>query len=434
MRLPAPRIIAIDDEQDALDGITRGLNDYGAACLPVLFTAEEAMTECAHVRVIFADLHLIRGLPGDHNGDFSIIGRLVEEIKPLGPYLIVLWTQYPEQAENLYQYLIDNLGDVAKPFSVQPLDKADHLDHKGNVKEPKALVGAIASAVAKQPQVGALLNWEDRVLGAAGDTVSSIAAMANEAVDGTSLDVELGRLLRHLAAGSVGRGHVEDDPFRAVNDALLPIVADHIGAMRSLSADDQLWRDAVGGMGRKGSLAGSQAARLNRLLHIVPLSADQDGSERGAVIGLPGEMLGDSFLETFAIAPEKAMEEEFMCELPDNNIELARWVLVQTQAACDYAQERPGPLPFHLGLWLPQSRVTPERKRKPKAALWRSPNFEHQNEIWVLHVNARFSLSLIKARIAEAEPLLRVREQLLNDIIFHLHSYGARPGIISFKS
>ena len=34
MMLPAPRIIAIDDEPEHLEGLTRGLNRYGAACLP----------------------------------------------------------------------------------------------------------------------------------------------------------------------------------------------------------------------------------------------------------------------------------------------------------------------------------------------------------------------------------------------------------------
>ena len=106
-----------------------------------------------------------------------------------------------------------------------------------------------------------------------------------------------------------------------------------------------------------------------------------------------------------------------------------RWVLVQTQAACDYAQAQPGPLPFHLGLCLPASEA---RRGMPPAALWRSPCFDLDGKPHFLHVNARFQMSLPSAEVAEAQPLFRLREQLLNDLIYRLHSHGARPGIISF--
>ena len=125
--LPAPRVVAIDDELEHLEGLTRGLNRHGTACLPIHFTGEPAsIPPCRHVRVIFADLHLGGGPPGDHTQDFSTIGGLLEDtIKPSGPYLIVLWTMYPEQADGLHAFLKKRLQDVPKPFAVQPLDKND---------------------------------------------------------------------------------------------------------------------------------------------------------------------------------------------------------------------------------------------------------------------------------------------------------------------
>ena len=105
--LPAPRVIVIDDDSEHLVGLTQGLNQYGAACLPVHFTGEtEAIPFCPHVRVIFADLHLSGGAPGDYARDFSIIGGLIEDvIRPSGLYLIILWTMYPEEANRLHDFL-----------------------------------------------------------------------------------------------------------------------------------------------------------------------------------------------------------------------------------------------------------------------------------------------------------------------------------------
>ena len=42
------------------------------------------------------------------------------------------------------------------------------------------------------------------------------------------------------------RDHVDEDRFRAVNEALLPILADRIASMRSREIDDQLWQAAIG--------------------------------------------------------------------------------------------------------------------------------------------------------------------------------------------
>ena len=246
MRLPAPRIIAIDDERNHLEGLTQGLNRYGAACLPVHFAGEPAaVPPCPYVRVIFADLHLSGGPPGNHVQDFSTIGGLIEDtIKPTGPYLIVLWTMYPDQANDLHRFLRERLRDVAKPFAVRALNKNDHLDPQGDVRSPEGLVVAIGQIIAEQPQIGALLNWEECVLSAAADAISSIVELAETARDDRRLSEEVGRLFAKLAVAAVGKEHIEESRFRAVNEALLPILADRIASLRPQKAERKLWQAA----------------------------------------------------------------------------------------------------------------------------------------------------------------------------------------------
>ena len=428
MMLPAPRVVVIDDDPKHLKGLTQGLNRYGTACLPIHFTGETAaIPPCPHVRVIFADLHLIVGPPRDYNTDFSTIGGLLENtIKPSGPYFIVLWTRYPEQADGLHASLKKRLRDVPKPFAVHALDKNDHLDPDGSVKNPESLVKAIRQVVAEQPQIGAMLNWEERVLGAAADAVSSIMELAESKTKDRNPGEEVGRLLTNLAVAAVGEEHAGEDRFRAVNEGLLPILGDRIASMRSREADNTLWQDALGEVG----MSQNQAAKLNRLLHIAPSAPDGDGTERGAVIALLEEFSGEAFAETFDLTPEEAAEKQFWRKQSQEDAASFKWVLVQTQAACDYAQNRPGPLPFHLGLCLPASEA---RSGTPPAALWRSPYFKHDGQPHFLHVNARFQVSLPSGKARQTPPLFRLREQLLNDLIYQLHGYGARPGIISLR-
>ena len=69
------------------------------------------------------------------------------------------------------------------------------------------------------------------MLGAAADAVSSIMDLTEPAPADVNQNEGVGRLLAGLAAAAVGKEHVEEDRFRAVSDALLPILADRIGSM-----------------------------------------------------------------------------------------------------------------------------------------------------------------------------------------------------------
>ena len=431
MKLPAPRIIVIDDDQKHLEGLAQGLNRLGTSCLPVHFTGELTIEPCSHVRVIFADLHLSSGTPGDHAKNFAMIGGLIEEsIRPSGPYFIVLWTMYPNEAPALHKYLAEGLQGVVKPFTVHPLDKSKHLDAQGEVKNPEELVQTISRIVAQEPQIGALFNWEERVLDAAAETLSSITAMAASAANDETTGQGTGRILRNLAIGAVGVKHVKEDRFRAVNDALLPILADHIASLRSRQPDDELWQQAISGADAELDLSIDEAAKLNRFLHIAPSNPNDDGRKRGIVLPLPEEFSGEAFEDVFGLTAEKAKERQFLCKKPDDSGDQSCWVLIQTQASCDYAQKQPGSLPFHLGLCLPDFQVG---RDKPPAALWCSPVFEYENSIRALHVSARFQVSLSKAMARQATPLFRLREQLLNVLIYQIHDYGARPGAMLFR-
>ena len=426
MMLAAPKVIAIDDEREHLEGLVNGLNQYGFSCLQVHFTGDmESVDPCSHVRVIFADLHLGAGPVSDHARDFAIIGGFIEEtVKPSGPYFIVLWTMYPEQAASLQENLEERLQAVTKPFAVLPLNKSDHLDGNGNVKSMEKLVEAIKSIVETQPQIAALFNWEDRVSEAVSDTVASIFRMVG---DGDRAQ-EVGRLLAQLAVAAAGKDRVEQDRFPAVNEALLPILADHIASLRLRDDDDETWQAAFTQDNIREELSIKEKAKLNSRVHIDSPEGIQ-GNDRGAIIALP-DKLSDEFEQNFGIPQKNAAETQFHCRDFVENDDRFRWVLVQSQAACDYALKRPGSLPYYLGL-----EVAEKFKKRGSFpdALWISPPFEAESTSFFLHINARFLVSLSPEDAMKERPLYRLREQLLNDFIYRVHSYSARPGMISFR-
>lgn len=434
--LPTPRVVVIDDEIDHLDGLTRELNRSGVSCLPIRFDGSgENVWPCPHVRVIFADLHLGQGTPTEHTTNFSRIGGIIEEsIRPSGPYLVVLWTRYPEQAPRLHDFLTTRLKNVKKPFAVERLDKSEYLSLNGQVRSPRKLIRAIRSIVDARPQISALLEWEDRVVDASVETISSVLEVVE--LDGAATAENeawidrIGKLLACLAAASVGREHVEEDRFRAVNEALLPILADRLLRLRSSDASQKLWRAALSRRDMRENLSIAESARLNRFLHIDLSPVSSAGAERGSVIKLPSSML-KNFEDEFGADDGMIAVEEFGRKNATVDGSACSWVLVQSQAACDYAQMRSGPLPFYLGLCIPNVNVN--KKRKIPAAVWSSPYFEIESVPCILRVHGRFQVSLTASQAAKERRIFRLREQLLNSLIYEIHGYGARPGIIAFR-
>ena len=426
----SPRVIAVDDDAGHLSGLTKCLNSHGIACLQIHFTNEPiAINACPDVRVIFADLHLGGGVLGaDPTTDFGVIGDLLENtIRPAGPYFVLLWTMYPTYANALREFLEKRVQGVTKPFAVIPLAKGDYLDGDGKVTNEDALMAKITEISTTLPSIGALFDWEERVLGATGQTVSSILDL-NAGQEGDARVHAVGRVLRMLAIQAVGKNHVDANRFGAVNEALLPILADRITNLSPAQVNDGFWQAAFEAVGEEARLTLEQAATLNSLVHIADYD-DVGTSEHGAVICLP-ETWRANYNAIFGIDEECAAREQFRCSNFVPADDRFRWVLVQCQAACDHAQSHPGPRPWYLGLEFPAAN---RRTGTPPAALWRSPIFEISNENRYLHVSASFLRALVPQAVQEMVPVYRLREQILNDLIYHVHRHGARPGMMSFR-
>ena len=428
--LGSPRIVAIDDQREHLTGLASCLNRNGVACLQICFAGDaKGIKACPNVRVIFADLQLVAGAGSDHTKDFATIGGLIEDtIKPVGPYYIVLWTRYPDQAPALMEFLSQRLGrDVTGPFGVHPLSKSEHIDSDGSISNDEKLMEAISNIVRGSPQVGALFEWEGRVMGATGRTVASIFDLAPAADTGERSD-RLGKILGHLGMEAVGRPHLATNQFRAINEALLPILADRITGMRLEGHESELWRAALKIPARRAALSVEEAARLNRLVHIAHAEGTSP-SARGVVVPLPDSYRAD-FCDHFGISETKAAGERFRCKKYDSDSSCFRWVLIQCQPACDYAQSNAGSLPYYLGLDFPEEHRS--KGGKLPQSTWRGPAFELDGEIRRLRVNSGFPLALAASAVQPIKPLYRLREQLLNGLVYHLHSHAARPGMMSF--
>lgn len=432
---PATRIIVVDNDREHLDGLVGALHQQDLSCRS--FHYPEDMSDAQpspHVRVVFTDLNLVEGdMSHDRATCYGAIGSLiVDVVRPSGPYILVLWTRHPEHAQELSDFLSEDLPAEMCPLTVAPLAKEAYLQG-GLAINAHALGRAIDTVIGSVPQVAALLAWEAHVMNAAGHTVAEIGRLARLAED-TDVARGIAMLLVTMAEASAGI-NVERDRFGAVSRALVPVLADRVATSAQQgdrTKPQEVWRAAFGEGDVEAKLPGRVTAALNYASLMAP-GEGGTGDARGAVVSLSDLPSGECYRDQLGLTKLAMVEKQFGCRKYGGAEDgVYRWMLVQTQAACDHAQGHPGSLPYYIGLDFPASRV---KKGKPPFACWPSPTFlaDENGEIRVLHVNARFGVSLPRDVTRHVTPLYRLREQLLGTLIYHIHSYGARPGMISFR-
>lgn len=447
MIFTAPRFVVVDDNFNHIRAVLDAFQSLGSPCIGVHFDPATNLNRdhFRAVRCLFLDLHLTGGQLGtDHKGDFARIQTILEDniSDRGGPFVLVMWTAHPHLKDELVAYLDKNLDPdrpQARPLLVMTVAKETFIDlTAGTVKDAKGLRDEIAAAVTANPQLAALLGWENDVLAAAGDTLTSLINLVpTDQRTSASFAVALDTILSRLACEAVGRPNVDVDHRAAVNVALAPILNDRIMNQSVSEETKDLWKKAVTRHNDTDLAQSSpkEAGQVNRMLHLaVPGAETIRPTDWGSVVAWPYAWTDDELAKRMGIKIAQMLGGEFLIEKADRARCLPR--LVRVGAACDYAQNRAGPLTYFFGFEIPENA---ERKKDSKGeplklseAVWRSPVFitPETTEPSSLHIHVRFPLIELSNSCASWTTCYRLREQLLMNLITSASGYASRPGIV----
>ena len=440
MFLP-PRFVVIDDNPKHLDAILKVFQTLGTSCLGVVFDPERGLENQRFdgVRGLFLDLHLIDStVTTDETRHFATIAGILEtSISPAGgPFVLVVWTEHAQYVQGLKEYLDESLDDGAKPharpIAVMGLPKDRFIEiATGQILEHRAeeLRDAVEGTLSEKPQLAVLLAWEADVVAAAGATLSTVIELVPEEQRGsTTFASGLDEVLSRLAGAAVGQPHVGVDPRAAITTALAPILADRIVNQTVSPADAEVWERAVTWRG-KDALNSKTAGMVNRMLHVAVPPETIQPTDWGAVVEFPNELDDNTLQSLFGVTPDQLLGQEFKIEQKDRD--RCRPRLVRVGAACDHAQNRPGPLWYLFGLEI----ACDIKRNRPPASEWSSPDLllEPNTGPFFLAVNSRYSVSVPAAEAGKWQPAYRLREQLIMHLISHAGSYLTRPGIVQFR-
>ena len=434
-----PRFIVVDDRPEHLTEILGVFQNLGTPCLGITYDPNQGFDKQSFegVRALFLDLHLIDDtMTTNKSQHFAVIaGLLADNISPTGgPFILVIWTEHEHEVDDLKAYL-DEPNVIkeshARPLAIISLKKSRFINiNTGELREDRvdALRTAVEDAVSEKPQLVALLSWETDVQAAAGATLATLMELVPRAKRNSGSFAEgLDEVLTRLAREAVGEPHVSADPRAAILSALTPILADRIVNQQASEAASEAWQRALTWEG-SGKLDPATSGTVNCMLHVAaPPSETIRSTDWGAVVEFPEAWWGDELQNHLGVTREQLLENEYKLKPEDRERCLPK--LIRIGAACDYAQNRPGPITYLFGLEIP---VTVRRRGKSPASEWSSPTLilNSEDDPFSLVVNARYALNVVLNKTKDWRPVYRLREQLLMHLISHAGSYLSRPGIV----
>lgn len=432
-----PRFVVIDDDENHLDAIVATIQSLGSVCARVHYSAEvdvpaELFTA---VRTIFIDLQLLnRSASSDFRPHYAEIQRILGNVIRAdgGPYLLVVWTDKPEQVAELGDYLETPFfteKPFARPIAIVPLSKTDYIDLGTGHQTAGNLLEDIRAHLSAQPAMNALVQWETEVLGAAGRVLADVTALASELGGAAALPT----LLKRLAVEAVGHTNVAGEPRAAVQAALLPLLQDHLQNAPIPAGD---WDRAFeGAVEPAPALSKAQVSLLNTKLHIMKQDSARPISPLawGAVCQLETDIDWSEFGLT---------EEDYRKHVVAKNVSInwekygdkVKVVQIRIGAACDYAQKTTGPIPYALAALLPEKEGPKPHELNGKSTAWISPELDLGEGVVQFFVEPRFVRVRGENLASSFVAIGRIKEQLLLELVSAVGQHSSRPGIVRFSA
>lgn len=435
-----PRTLVIDDKQKDGEKITSALNSNGYPARFILFDTDSWGNEqFSGVRAVFLDLALLgSGVPTDQDRS-ATVSFLLKILQPTnGPWALVTWTTYANDADTLYNYLRERLPKGMRPLSKAILDKEKWLPEIE--QQPTSdFAQAVIEKLELSPPVKFLLDWETAVQNAAASVLHQLTEAAEALQGNVGLDEKINCLLIELAKAEAGKtlGKLPSltPPLYTV---LTPLLTD---CLDQSSTDD--YPPAASGCSDPAN--SEWQYRINRMLHL-----DTGTSDRllpGSLLELKPSNRGIAQLDNLGTTQDHRekclialLSKDDGNQPNDETIQAAkasRLYLLDITPPCDHAQARAAGNDkywrrFVVVYRIPKSHDKIAKKIKADSLYSVPAMSENSDDEFILIANANLMLSIIGADVEKLpKPTYRIREQLFHHILSWLGRHISRQGIVS---
>jgi len=458
---PYSRVVAFDDNVDHLQKITWGLGRAGFCAIPFLF--EDGRLEApppkplSGVRVVFTDIHMVGGAQVNPRVHAANIIRCLKSVVGAGPYALVFWSRFPDDAEVIANLIRDRMAEseLPAPVGFTAIDKNLVMRDPGENNEggfdAQRLRDLIVEQLRPFKTLAVALSWEDRAARAAARTTERLYELVRKS--GNPPD-DWEKLLAFLAYEAVG-ANANADLISALDSALLPLLEDQltiIGHDVLPEGDDVQSLAALVADGRRPSRPDAVAvARLNSSYLIEELSQPNTANSwgRGIVTELgPNFVNSGEFVRAFGCDGAVLIRQEFATrDLNDDERREVKLQLVELGPECDHVQSKISTHRYLLGLLVPSSLIGAftgqprEQKKQSSKVTLRNDSVidigkiafaQTPDESWHLLVSCRCFMALAAKTSVKGKPRFRLRRTTLEELAHRYATHARRPGVMRF--
>lgn len=468
-------VVLVDNLQDELDKLSQGFAMAGIPCIPIKYENTADRTgidyidiDTKDVRVIATDINLLDQTSTlDAKSVYENIGNVIKKISPKGPYCLIFWSQHggelPSQIINLIE---ERMGaEINPPLAWGALDKSDFRasDNSQSAPDPNSLLDIIR----KVPVFESLLEWENRISTASSDTLFNLYSLAQDsnsaAWNANSTHENLCKLLTHIAHEAVGIDNVLKKPNHAIESGLLSVLGDRLASYsyKSNKKLDEMWVKSLSNLGVKNvlpALTDFECSRLNTFYNIDEKIRDSSKTERGVFLSVPDDLFSNKprvrvkrVGEKFKSWPDKKkkkmcffgefdsskiLKEEFSFgkqPLQEHIINNTRFGWLEIGAVCDHAQRKNRMHKYILGALTLAPEDMSTKGNVKHNGVRKLPDVLLDGERYIFQISFRYHISGHSNSKQLGKPMFRVKDSLLNEILFNWSNQSVRPGITEFK-
>jgi hypothetical protein len=460
------RVAAFDDVPNHLELIVRGLGKAGFWAMPILYDGgmfePELPSPLPGIRLVFTDIHMGQGPLASVPTFASNILNGLKKVVENGPYAVIFWSQYPEDAEAVWNEIAGRAAaaHVPLPVGFGVIDKSAVLDagETDDEAEPvNRLRKLIISQVRKFETLAIVMSWDERVGRAAIDATNRLYSLAmTDKPTSTSSDPENGMpdhsvwtdLLTYLAQEAVGKNKAQISPISALDDALLPLLEDQLSRRSNYAdvAENKLGRpietklkSSEKNLKRPTNISAT-ALNTHYLIDIVDPGTSYIW-ERGMVTELGGAFRNSGqFIGFFGQNVDWLIKNEFV--LPDSKLlkdvlTKAQLHIVELSAECDQVQEKVATHRYLLALKVPENLIDACKSKNNKYAnesIKDIGNLQLPNQAENFHLLVscrRFMVLPPKAKI-DGVCRFRLRRSVIDELAHYYVTHSRRPGVMRF--
>lgn len=443
------RVAAIDNEQEHLDKIYSALVSAGYWVMPFLYdlgTIRPTPPQPFNgVRVIFSDIHLVDGGMNNMAQQTLAIMSSLKSIVCDGPYAIIFWTKYPDDAEKVYGEIIARAEafGLTLPVGYGCIDKTLVLGLEDAPERLPELVEEIKTAILSCGALLLSISWEERVFQAAVRSTHRLFELARLPENGESLG-RWHKLLAFLSTEAVGLAQAQATPVAAMDAALLPVLedrldvsAEYVAGLNTLLAE-QFGNAPIG--------VSKSSLNTHYLVSVLSNPAVFLPSTRGMVSIVDRAGWDEACPDLWGASCNEVLGREFLMSVDyakDGKVlnSLTPCVVTLTPE-CDDVQGKVYSYRYLLGVFIPVADVDRARYFSKKQAKYSNLSIF---DVGVLSLDLgvgikdyrllvscnRFFAKPVKD-LLHVQPKLRLRRSTLEELSHHYTTHARRPGVMRF--